>query len=135
MTRQWPSFITRDLDTTSEAGSAEMMRRWLVYRDGMRALVETGGFHQDGDGWWVETATGELVGPDPEIERPLTDDELRRMRPFAEVLRHTRGPQKAPTKVSTTIRLSPEVIDHFRATGKGWQSRIDDALREYIASH
>lgn len=44
----------------------------------------------------------------------------------------SRGPQKKAVKVSTTIRLSPEVVDHFRATGSGWQSRIDDALRDYI---
>ncbi len=35
-------------------------------------------------------------------------------------------------KVSTTIRLSKEVVDHFRADGRGWQSRIDEALREWI---
>ena len=35
-------------------------------------------------------------------------------------------------KVSTTIRLSKEVIDHFRADGRGWQTRIDEALREWI---
>ena len=46
-----------------------------------------------------------------------------------------RGPQKAPTKVPTTLRLSPEVADYFRATGKGWQTRIDQALKEWIASH
>jgi uncharacterized protein (DUF4415 family) len=44
-----------------------------------------------------------------------------------------RGAQKAPKKVSTTIRLSSEVIDHFRMTGDGWQSRIDGALKEWIA--
>ena len=36
------------------------------------------------------------------------------------------------TKVSTTIRLSQEVIDHFKADGRGWQTRIDEALREWI---
>lgn len=46
-----------------------------------------------------------------------------------------RGAQKAPTKVSTTIRLSREVIDHFRTTGTGWQARIDKALKEWIAAH
>lgn len=46
-----------------------------------------------------------------------------------------RGAQKAPTKVSTTIRLSREVIDHFRTTGSGWQARIDKALKEWIAAH
>lgn len=37
-------------------------------------------------------------------------------------------------KISTTIRLSPEVIAYFKADGKGWQTRIDAALREYIAT-
>jgi uncharacterized protein (DUF4415 family) len=45
-----------------------------------------------------------------------------------------RGAQKAPKKVSTTIRLSPEVIEHFRLTGEGWQARIDRALKEWIAA-
>ncbi|MBL0923205.1 MAG: BrnA antitoxin family protein [Sphingomonadaceae bacterium] len=46
-----------------------------------------------------------------------------------------RGAQKAPTKVSTTIRLSREVVDHFRTTGSGWQARIDKALKEWIETH
>lgn len=46
-----------------------------------------------------------------------------------------RGEQKAPTKVSTTIRLSQDVVAHFRRAGTGWQSRIDDALKEWIATH
>ena len=35
-------------------------------------------------------------------------------------------------KVSTTIRLSQDVIEHFRSGGHGWQTRIDEALREWI---
>ena len=46
-----------------------------------------------------------------------------------------RGPQKAPTKKPLTIRLSPDVVESFKATGKGWQSRIDDALRTYLKEH
>jgi uncharacterized protein (DUF4415 family) len=46
--------------------------------------------------------------------------------------RRTRGKQKAPTKRLVSIRLSREVIDHFRALGPGWQSRIDDALKRLI---
>ena len=38
-------------------------------------------------------------------------------------------------KVSTTIRLSQDVIDHFRAGGRGWQTRIDEALRDWINRH
>ena len=42
-----------------------------------------------------------------------------------------RGRPKAPvTKVSTTLRLDPDVIDHFKADGPGWQSRINAALRK-----
>lgn len=42
-----------------------------------------------------------------------------------------RGRPKAPvTKVSTTLRLDPEVIAHFKAEGPGWQSRINAALRK-----
>ena len=41
-------------------------------------------------------------------------------------------PKAARTKVSTTIRLSPEVLEHFRAGGPGWQSRIDETLRKAI---
>ena len=43
-----------------------------------------------------------------------------------------RGPQKAPTKIAVSIRLSPEVVKHFKAKGAGWQSRIDDALRKMV---
>jgi uncharacterized protein (DUF4415 family) len=45
------------------------------------------------------------------------------------VMRRGRGPQKAPTKVLTTIRLDADVIAFFRAQGAGYQSRINEALR------
>lgn len=51
------------------------------------------------------------------------------------VRRRVRGPQRAPRKVATAIRLSPEVVDYFKAAGPGWQSRLDDALREYVQTH
>lgn len=43
-------------------------------------------------------------------------------------------PTIANPKVSTTIRLSPEVIDHFKADGAGWQTRINNALLDWIAT-
>jgi uncharacterized protein (DUF4415 family) len=48
------------------------------------------------------------------------------------VRRGKRGPQKTPTKKLVSLRLSPEVIDHFKSTGPGWQTRIDSTLREAI---
>ena len=40
-----------------------------------------------------------------------------------------RGAQKAPTKELVSLRLSREVLSHFRATGAGWQRRIDETLK------
>lgn len=46
--------------------------------------------------------------------------------------RKARGPQKAPTKQKVTLRLTQEVVAHFRDTGRGWQSRIDETLLRAI---
>jgi uncharacterized protein (DUF4415 family) len=48
------------------------------------------------------------------------------------VRRGKRGLQKAPTKKLVSLRLSPEVIDHFKSSGPGWQTRIDSTLLESI---
>ena len=71
---------------------------------------------------------------------PLTKADFARMRPFSEAEPElaraikTRGPQKTPTKIATTIRLDPEVVAFFKARGKGWQSRINDVLRAVVES-
>lgn len=46
------------------------------------------------------------------------------------VLKRGRGPQKAPTKVLTTVRLDPDVLAFFKAQGSGYQTRINDELRK-----
>ncbi len=58
-------------------------------------------------------------------------DELRQV--VAE--RRTRGANKRPTKEQVSVRYSPEVLAFFRATGPGWQTRMDEALREYVEQH
>lgn len=40
---------------------------------------------------------------------------------------------RKPNKQAVSIRLSPDVLAAFRATGKGWQTRIDEALRQHLA--
>ena len=41
----------------------------------------------------------------------------------------TRGrPVKAAPKIRIAVRLDPDVVDHFKAAGPGWQTRINDAL-------
>ena len=88
------------------------------------------------------------AGIEADPDSPELDDEwFARARPAAEVLPPAvyqglvamrrrpgeRGPQIAPVKERISIRLSREVADYFRATGEGWQTRIDDALRDYVA--
>lgn len=46
-----------------------------------------------------------------------------------------RGKQKAPTKELVSIRYSPEVIEQFKASGKGWQARMDAALQDWLKHH
>jgi uncharacterized protein (DUF4415 family) len=44
-------------------------------------------------------------------------------------------PKAEITKERITIRLSPDVVKQFRATGSGWQRRMDYALQDYLRSH
>ena len=88
--------------------------------------------------------------PNPEFvddENPgLTEADFAQMRPAREVVPTVveaylqgklgvRGPQKAPTKEQINIRLSQSVLESFRATGDGWQTRIDEALKDWLKGH
>ena len=46
--------------------------------------------------------------------------------------RRTRGKQRAPTKEQVHIRLDADVVEHFRRGGRGWQTRLNEALREAV---
>lgn len=46
-----------------------------------------------------------------------------------------RGPGRKARKVLLSVRYSPEVVDYFKSTGEGWQTRMDDALKEWMATH
>ncbi|MDR1064262.1 MAG: BrnA antitoxin family protein [Azoarcus sp.] len=45
------------------------------------------------------------------------------------------GSVKASPKVQTAIRFDPEVLAAFRATGRGWQTRMNDALKDWLKTH
>jgi uncharacterized protein (DUF4415 family) len=66
----------------------------------------------------IRPATGTLT-------RAFTTDEIR--------ARRGRPPLGETAKVQQSLRLSKAVIDHFRATGPGWQARIDAVLRRHVA--
>lgn len=51
-------------------------------------------------------------------------------------MKRPRGRPKADeTKVFTAIRLDADLLETFKATGKGWQTRVNAALRQFIAEH
>lgn len=92
---------------------------------------------------YVDTLTDE---EEAEIQRQIaadpdtweaTDEELAQARPFAEVFpelaasirrKAGRPPLERPRK-QVSLRLEPEVLEKFRATGPGWQRRINDVLK------
>lgn len=75
------------------------------------------------------------------VVRNLTDADFARAKPFTalpkglqEKLRRVgeRGPQKAPKKKLVSLRLSANVLEHFKASGAGWQTRIDETLKRAV---
>ena len=79
-----------------------------------------------------------LIDENGEVSE-LTLDDFRRMKPMhelhPEISNQIRGSQKIPIKIPISIRLSPEVVNYFKSTGQGWQTRMDIVLQEYMASH
>lgn len=66
---------------------------------------------------------------DPDAQ-PLTPKQLKAMVP----LRALRGrPKSANSKQLVSVRYSPEVLAFFKATGEGWQTRMDGVLRQYVS--
>lgn len=61
---------------------------------------------------------------------PLTPNQLQAMVP----MRALRGrPKSKNKKLLVSVRYSQEVVEYFKSTGEGWQSRMDGVLRQYVA--
>ncbi len=68
---------------------------------------------------------------DPDA-KPLTLKQLKAMVPMGGL----RGrPKLEHKKLLVSVRYSPEVVAYFKATGEGWQSRMNGVLRQYVARH
>ena len=68
---------------------------------------------------------------DPDA-KPLTPKQLKSMVPIQAL----RGrPKSEHKKLLVSVRYSQEVVEFFKSTGEGWQSRMDGVLRQYVASH
>ena len=62
---------------------------------------------------------------------PLTDAEWETVKPLVR-----RGrPLGSGTKAQVTLRLDVEVLEKFKASGDGWQTRINDALKSWVQTH
>jgi len=89
-----------------------------------------------------EARIQKMIASDPDAPE-ATDKQMAEARPFteafpalAENMRRNVGgrPKSANPKVSVSIRLDPDVVAEFKATGPGWQSRINDVLRREVLS-
>jgi uncharacterized protein (DUF4415 family) len=91
--------------------------------------------------------------PRPELideETPeATDEWFQNARPASEVLPELFGntiaqemlkpkrgrPISASPKAHVNIRLDPDILDAFKGTGSGWQTRLNAALRDWLRAH
>lgn len=85
----------------------------------------------------------ELMDDDGEV-RELTTEDFKRFKPFSELpaeeQRLLLGIKDAticpdPVKKTVSIALSSDVLEKFEAKGEGWESKVDDALREWLEEH
>ena len=82
-----------------------------------------------------EAAIQRGIEADPDNPEWTTDD-FAKARPFSEVMQKRMGrPPKENPKEQVTIRYDQDVLEAFRATGAGWQTRMNDALKTYLKEH
>ncbi|MER2511860.1 Uncharacterized conserved protein, DUF4415 family [Nitrosomonas ureae] len=95
------------------------MQKYLTTKSGRKILLNTP--EED-----AQITAAALTDPD---NPPLTDEELQQFK-------RARGrPQGSGKKEQVTLRIDTEILEQFRATGNGWQTRINDALRDWIKQH
>lgn len=98
------------------------MQKYLTLRNGRKVLLNTP--EED-----AAITAAALADPDA---APLTDAEWEAVKPQARI---GRPPSTKPLKVPTTIRFDADVLAALKATGKGWQTRVNAAMREWLKTH
>jgi BrnA antitoxin of type II toxin-antitoxin system len=86
----------------------------------------------------MKASTGKTIRTDPDSPRTTVADwEGAVLKQGGVVIgkARTRGPNTRPTKEQVAVRYSPDVLAAFRATGAGWQTRMNDALRDWLRTH
>ncbi|APR03273.1 MULTISPECIES: BrnA antitoxin family protein [Thauera] len=73
---------------------------------------------------------------DPDDAPELTDEFFEQADEYVGDKRVRRGRPKAGSpKLALTVRYDAEVVEAFRATGKGWQTRMNAALKDWLKTH
>ena len=73
--------------------------------------------------------------PDAGLYDPNDPIQVAEFFATAKIVRKPGRPKAVTTKIPTAIRLSSDVVEYFKSTGAGWQSRIDAALRDWMSGH
>lgn len=99
---------------------------------GVREGSESSAFEGQPPKKGATTSKRKVIDPD---NPPLTDEQLKRMRPVSketlDFFNRARGrPPIDNPKQAVSLRLDQDVLDHFKKSGPGWQSRINAALRK-----
>ncbi|SDV49806.1 BrnA antitoxin family protein [Chitinasiproducens palmae] len=74
------------------------------------------------------------IASDPDTVE-LTEAHFAQMKPTAQVMKARGRPRLAVTKEAVSIRLDADVLTGFRALGDGWQTRMNEALRDWLQTH
>lgn len=94
----------------------------------VRAARERGESKSD----WERVRADQLAGIDPVDDEDSPDASIA-MR--AEVERRRGGRPAGSDKTQIALRVDNEVLGAFRSTGKGWQTRMNEALRDWLKTH
>lgn len=75
-----------------------------------------------------EAAIARGIAADPDTFEP-TDEQ------FAQMKRRGGRPKLANPKEAVTVRYDSDILERFRASGDGWQTRMNNALRDWLQTH
>jgi uncharacterized protein (DUF4415 family) len=91
--------------------------------DAVKALTDADIIHDDDSPATTEADWGQAFVSHSAIEL------------HTEVARKACAANKKPRKQQVAVRYDADVLAAFRATGKGWQTRMNDALKEWLSEH
>jgi uncharacterized protein (DUF4415 family) len=85
----------------------------------------------------VSKRTMQTERVDPDDAPELTDEFFEQADEYVgdRLVRRGRGRPVGSHKTATTIRLDDDVLEAFKATGRGWQTRVNAALKDWLATH